>query len=312
MDKLTRQALNIGRANAEEVISFRRRVLRRRAQVLAKRTETREAAAPVTALPDVLAASGDSAGVLVAEGDSWFSYPWTDILRLLEDEHGYDVESVAHYGNTVEEMAYSGGQLERFSRSIEKQLRQGRVPKAILLSAGGNDLAGAGAEFGMLLDHARSASAGLNEQVASGVIDQRGRLAYITILSAITQVCQEWLQRPLPVLVHGYDYPVPDGRGFLGGWVFLPGPWLEPGFREKGFTSMQVRKAITRDLVDRFNVMLQSVAAMPEFAHVRYVDLRKTLSTGRDYKQYWENEMHPTVKGFRLVTDRFVSALDDL
>ena len=108
MDKTTSQALEIGRANAEEVISFRKN---------ARKVEA------------------GSAGVLVAEGDSWFNYPWTDILRLLEDEHGYDVESVAHYGDTVEEMAYSGGQLERFSRLIEKQLRRGRVPKAILLES---------------------------------------------------------------------------------------------------------------------------------------------------------------------------------
>jgi hypothetical protein len=309
MDKLTRKALEAGRANAGEVISFRKEALRHRAQVLAGQAAA-EAAAPEAILPEVLAASTGSTGVLVAEGDSWFNYPWTDILRLLEDEHGYDVESAAHFGDTVEEMAYSGGQLERFSRLIEKQLRRGRVPKAILLSGGGNDLAGT--EFGMLLDHARSASAGLNEQVVSGIIDQRGRLAYITILSAITEVCREWIQRPLPILIHGYDYPVPDGRGFLGGWAFLPGPWLEPGFREKGFVRMQVRKAIVRDLVDRFNIMLQDVAAMPEFAHVTFVDLRKTLSMGRNYRQFWENEMHPTVRGFRLVTDRFVEVLDRL
>ena len=84
MDNLTRQALQIGRANAEEVISFRKNARK---------------------------AEAGSAGILVAEGDSWFNYPWTDILRLLEDEHGYEVESVAHYGDTIEEMAYSGGQL---------------------------------------------------------------------------------------------------------------------------------------------------------------------------------------------------------
>jgi lysophospholipase L1-like esterase len=283
MDKTTSQALEIGRANAEEVISFRKN---------ARKVEA------------------GSAGVLIAEGDSWFNYPWTDILRLLEDEHGYDVESVAHYGDTVEEMAYSGGQLERFSRLIEKQLRRERVPKAILLSGGGNDLAGT--EFGMVLDHARSAAAGLNEQVTSGVIDQRARLAYITILSAVTEVCQYWIQQPLPILIHGYDYAIPDGRGFLGGWTFLPGPWLEPGFREKGFAQLQVRKMIVRELIDRFNAMLKGVAAMPEFSHVNYVDLRKTLSTGADYEQDWENELHPTAKGFRLVTDRFASVLDGL
>ena len=39
-----------------------------------------------------------SRGTLMAEGDSWFDYPWKDVLSCLEDEHGYDVESVAHKG----------------------------------------------------------------------------------------------------------------------------------------------------------------------------------------------------------------------
>ena len=288
MEENTRQALEIGRANAQKVISFRKKALRRRGK--------RDTVEPV--------------GVLVAEGDSWFDYPWTDILRLLEDEHGYDVHSVARAGDQIEQMAYSGGQLERFSRQLEKLLRTGRIPKAILLSGGGNDVAGT--EFGMLLDHAGSAAAGINEQVMAGVIDQRIRLAYVTILSAVTRVCEEWAKQPLPILVHGYDYPVPDGRGFLGGWAFLPGPWLEPGFRDKGFARLDARKSMARELIDRFNSMLTGVSAMTEFSHVTYVDLRKTLSTGANYKQYWENELHPTVKGFQLVTDRFVEVLEHL
>jgi hypothetical protein len=43
------------------------------------------------------------------------------------------------------------------------------------------------------------------------------------------------------------------------------------------------------DLIDRFNVMLQDVSAMPEFKHVRYVDLRGTLSTTANYKTWWAN-----------------------
>src|SRR5258708_98585 len=53
-------------------------------------------------------------GLLVAEGDSWFDYPLHDVLSMLEDEHGFDVESVAHKGDTVEDMAYSDGQFDDF------------------------------------------------------------------------------------------------------------------------------------------------------------------------------------------------------
>jgi hypothetical protein len=47
-------------------------------------------------------------------------------------------------------------------------------------------------------------------------------------------------------VLHGYDYPVPDGRGVLGGGGALPGPWLDPAFRAKGFSPIEVRKGIAR------------------------------------------------------------------
>jgi lysophospholipase L1-like esterase len=309
IDKATRRALQVGRAQAEEVLKFRAKALRRRSvAVKALPGRFRAERAPAIS-PAILRAVGEpsTAGVLVAEGDSWFDYPFTDVLRLLEDHYVYDVESVAHKGDPVEEMAYGVGQLEELTRKLEKLLRQNVVPKAVLLSGGGNDVAGD--EFGMLLNHARSAVAGLNEQVIAGVIDERVRMAYVTILSAITHLCEQRLNRRIPILVHGYDYPVPDGRGFLGGWWLLPGPWLEPGFREKGFDNIQDRIRLMKQLIDRFNTMLKGVASINQFSHVIYIDLRKTLPVGSDYKQYWANELHPTEKGFELVAARFAAAL---
>lgn len=308
-DRVHRKALEVGRAEARAVLELRATALRRRASAtrrLRSTTQPRPSAAVDSAR--IRAVGGPAtAGVLVAEGDSWFDYPLNDVLRLLEDDHAYDVESVAHKGDRVEDMAYGRGQLEELTRRLEKVLRRGVVPKAVLLSGGGNDVAGD--EFGMLLNHARSAAPGLNEQVVAGVIDQRVRLAYVTILSAVTEVCRQRVGRPLPILVHGYDYPVPDGRGFLGGWLFLPGPWLEPGFRQKGFEDLQERVELTKRLIDRFNAQVKAVAALAEFPHVRYVNIRGTLSTGADYKRWWANELHPTARGFEQVTERFAAAL---
>jgi len=247
-----------------------------------------------------------SAGVLVAEGDSWFDYPFHDVLSQLEDM-GFDVEAVAHKGDTVEDMAYSDGQLNDFARCLDKVLRTGAKPRAILLSGGGNDVAGD--EFRILLNHAGSSSAGLNESVLAGVIDQRLREAYITILSAITGVCTRRLGEPIRIVVHGYDYPIADGRGFWGGWGPLPGPWLEPGFRKKGYRLMTERDQICVALIDRFNLMLKGVAGKPPFKHVRHLDLRGTLPRGAGYKTWWANELHPTEKGFKEVTRKFAAAV---
>jgi lysophospholipase L1-like esterase len=204
-------------------------------------------------------------------------------------------------------MAYADGQLDAFSRRVEKVLRSGVKPTAILLSGGGNDVAGD--EFGMLLNHAMSGIPGLNSSVVTGVIDERVHDAYATILQAITAVCQQQIGATVPILVHGYDYPVADGRGFLGGAWLLPGPWLDPGFRQKGYGTMATRVPIVVELIDRFNAMLKAVAGRAPFAHVRYVDLRGTLATGPTYRQWWANELHPTRQGFEAVTAKFVVAL---
>ena len=253
----------------------------------AKRSPSSRSARSTSASASIRDGSGE--GILIAEGDSWFDYPFNDILKNLEDIYGYDVESVAHAGDRVEDMAYSAGQLDEFVRRIEKVLRRKDVPRAILLSGGGNDIAGEH-EFGMLLNHARSSSSGLNQNVVAGVIDQRLFESYITILTAVTEICMATIKTKTPILVHGYDYAVPDGRGFMGGFWLLPGPWLEPGFRQKGYEQLTKRTPLVRELIDRFNSMLKKIVALPDFSHVRYVDLRGTLSPYADHEDAWAGQ----------------------
>lgn len=244
-------------------------------------------------------ASPPPRGLVIAEGDSWFDYPLNDVLSMLEDEHGFDVEAVAHKGDTVEDMAYAIGQFDDFVRLLEKLLRQGRVPDAILLSGGGNDIAGD--EFAILINHALSGLPAVNADVVRGVVDVRLRNAYTFLISGLTEIGNQYLDRPIPILLHGYDYAVPDGRGFLGGWAFLPGPWLQPGLSQKGHHNLNANKATVRALIDAFNAMLHQVSAMPQFGHVTYVNLRGTLSQGAAYKDDWANELHPTKGGFRAI-----------
>lgn len=123
-------------------------------------------------------------GVLIAEGDSWFDYPMQDVLRLLEDDYLFDVQSVAHMGDCVEDMAHSKGQFEEFARRLEKLLSEGKVPRAILLSGGGNDIAGD--EFAILLNHTASSLPTLNEDILRGLVDVRLQAAYASILSGLT------------------------------------------------------------------------------------------------------------------------------
>jgi lysophospholipase L1-like esterase len=251
----------------------------------------------------------------VAEGDSWFDYPFFDVLEELEEEFDYSVESVAHKGDTVEEMAYDPNQLDKLARKLAKLAEAGHVPRAILLSGGGNDIAGDA--LSVLLNHKRSGLGPLSEQVLAGLVDERLRSAIVTLASAATRLCQASFDRTLPILVHGYDYPVPDGRGYLGGFWMLPGPWLAPGFRKKGYADDQLRQRceIMVTLIDRFNALLAGIAGGPGLEHVRYVNLRGSLSqdlSGRAYKDWWNDELHPTEPGFTKLAGRFHAVLRSL
>jgi lysophospholipase L1-like esterase len=309
-------AIRSGRDMAEEVIAFRATKSRRRAAAnrkMAAAPSRRRAPAASPKIPAKTKARlgpPASSGVLVAEGDSWFDYPFHDVLQMLEDDYLYDVESVAHKGDCVEDMAHSGGQFEEFARRLEKLLRANKVPRAILLSGGGNDIAGD--EFPILLNHAASSLPTLNEDIVRGVIDVRLKTAYARIISGLTTIAKAYLNRPIPIVTHGYAYAVPDGRGFLGGFWLLPGPWLKPGFQKKGYADLGINGEVIVQLINRFNDMLEDVTANPQFGHVHYLDLRKTLKNDVTYKRYWANELHPNETGFELVTKKFANVISTL
>lgn len=303
-----RKLMQAANADVDEVMKRRQQALRARARALAEVPATRavaaeRAAAPVATPHMVLAAAArvTTKGWLVAEGDSWFDYPGSDILDWLQ-RLGYDVESVARAGDRAEMMAFGRGQLDKFAAALEKIIGRGETPKAILLSAGGNDIAGT--EFGFLLNHAGSPREGLNESIVTGVIDERIRDAYLHIVARVTAVCERMLGTKVPILVHGYGYVVPDGDGVLGGWGPLPGPWLRPGFIEKGFDNLAGNTELMKKLMDRFNDMLKSVAG--QFQHVKYINLRTVLPAT---KKLWANELHPREPGFKLAAEKFAEQL---
>lgn len=292
--------------HAEEILARRRESRARRAaaltahpQPLSIKTELTQvpldaAAAPASA---PVSTTAQTAGYLLAVGDSWFDYPIHDILTRLDDNYGYNIESSAHRGDPIETMVSQVGQLDKFARCMDKIVALGATPKAILVSGGGDDIAGK--EFGMLINNINLVPIpGWNDQVIASVIDTRIAAAYRLMIVSVNSLCQKNLGRTFPILVHGYDYPVPDGRGFLGGGGLLPGPWLKPGFDEKLFGDINVTTQMMTTVIDRFNTMLQNLVQEPGFQNVTYIDLRKTLSNSQaNYKDWWANEIHPNAGG---------------
>ena len=136
-----------------------------------------------------------------------------------------------------------------------------------------------------------------------------------SLIGVVTRLSEAHFGERVRVVVHGYDHAIPDGRGYLGGSWLLPGPWLEPGFRRKGYVPADSRRrvaalgtnaAVVRELIDRHNAMLGRLVrdlAKEGLGHVRYVDLRGTLcgDVPAGYRADWNDELHPTRAGFDRV-----------
>lgn len=260
-----------------------------------------------TTPPLALAAQPAVTGFLIAQGDSWFSRG-ENIIPALRSA-GYEVNSIARPGGRLVAMATVG--LEEFLQVIRQELHDGHAPKAILLSGGGNDVGNEDTMKEVL----HPAPRGVNVPRLREIVDEELQQAYVAILAGINATCAEFpnlLPAPVPVLVHGYDYPVPDGR---------PIPhlieWLRPAFAARGYPKdPHANKPHMVTVIDVFNEMLMRLPQLADgngrvlFPNARYVNCRGTLSSDRaNYEADWRDELHPTTTGFQKIAAKFVAEL---
>lgn len=258
--------------------------------------------------------TGQFQGYLLAEGDSWFDYPvFEDVAEALENEHGYDVKSAAHHGDTVTEMAYDPSQKRRLNERFKDMKDAKRVPRAIILSGGGNDVVDA---LAVILNHRGSGLARINTSVEAGVLHEQLPLALGHLIGSLQGLSQEHFQQVRPILVHGYAPPVPDGRGYplLG----LSGPWLKPSFARRGWVGQDPQpepellanaQAIGA-LINAFNDQVLPTVVAAAGPGVTYVDVRSALRSDlATYRQDWRDELHATSQGFKNVARLFDTAI---
>jgi lysophospholipase L1-like esterase len=253
------------------------------------------------------------AGTLVAQGDSWFDYPFYNVLKYLKWKHDFKIESIAENGEWLETMAYDENKLKELALTVRELRDQGIKPRGILLSGGGNDISGL--QLTVLLNHRNSNQAPIDETVLDDFFSVRLRRDMIALISVATQLSYDYFNEPIPIFIHGYAYPVPDGRGYLG-TSLLSGPWLKPSFNKKGYDietdEAELATEIMARLVDKYNQVLQEISDLPAMAHVHYVDLRDLLSNSQGtYKDDWGNELHPTMSGFEKIADEFAAIIGE-
>ena len=265
--------------------------------------------------------------LLIALGDSWFAYwPHGDVIDALCDAHGFDAKSVAKAGWSLAEvlngrpgsdaLSTRGGVVlrppgvpaEPQTQALETQLMKLPVAdklrlRAVLVSVGGNDVAGEPEVLRKLIGHYKTAP-GLDTKGIDEIVHQQMRKRYGELIDRITGLCQTHLQRRVPILLHGYDHPVPDGRGALAK------RWLKPTLDELHYPP-DAAQSVMAQLIDTLNEMQDDlVESTPRFAHVAVLRLVGTLCADADYVEDWQNELHPSIpRGFDRIAAVFARHL---
>jgi hypothetical protein len=247
---------------------------------------------------------GEFAGIL-AIGDSWFWYPKNNILEAviehpaLKDDYR-NFQMLGYNGAPINQYVGAGKYAAAFQNELKPSSSQ--FYSAVLISGGGNDAI----DYKLAL---KVDCSGLS--AANDCLDPDGRDGLLRDISGSLGLMIHdiaWAfgkqNRMADVFIHGYDYPVPDGRGFALLGLNAAGPWLKPALDGAGVAAdnPQLRIAICRLLIDQLNTMFARFDSPSQGIH--YIDSRGVLRQDANYRQDWDNEMHPTFSGFEQIVDQ--------
>lgn len=203
---------------------------------------------------------------VVAEGDSWFQYPFLidDVIDHLFDR--WAIYCVSAAGDLLRDMARQ----EEVTVAVLSE-----KPDVLLLSGGGNDVLGGGALQKYLLPHDPALSpAGHVGPAFEGILN-----ATIEIYSGLIETSLNAGAKR--VVCHSYDYVIATG-----------GRWLGRPMAAQGITDPHFQRRILRVLIDRFHEALVEMAG--SFGgRASVADCR-----GRVPDSAWFDELHPTSQGF--------------
>jgi hypothetical protein len=226
-------------------------------------------------------AAGWTGPRIVSEGDSWFQYP-----TRLQDTIDHLMKS-----NAILSLGAAGDELKDIQnqREILRHI-QNEGAKALLLSAGGNDLFDNG-QLGRLVEDPFPGATG--EDLVGETFQAFLRTMVPKYLSLFRRV-----HRAFPhvhMLIHGYGPAFPRN----GAWI------------EKPLTDRGVPKSVQHDVVKlilrRFNDSLAGLAKRAEFhGKLAHIDVTHIGTKPGD----WHDEIHLNGPNYKKVADVFQAELD--
>jgi lysophospholipase L1-like esterase len=226
-------------------------------------------------------------------GDSWFWYPLDNLAVELGAIYPNDCFAVA---------GYTGAEAQQWSEKFRKDIdfafkMYGSGVRALMLSGGGNDIAGMSDFLRLLKDDCSK------EKNADGCFREGQPYAVMEkIIGAYKEVIRRFRahNNTAPVVMHNYDYAFPSGKGIFG-----PAQWLKAPF-EKAKVPENLRKELFQSLISRLNVAQVGLSKDKTLGPLVAV---RTAGTLPDDTSWWANELHPTPAGFKRLATAFKKSL---
>lgn len=221
-------------------------------------------------------------------GDSWFWYPFDNLAGELGG-------LLPHQQFVV--VGRSGAEAadwdSRHRKDIDYAFKfYGNSVQALILSGGGNDVAGMKDFLRIIKDSCGDAKnesdcyrLGEPDHIIAGLMGHYKAL--------ITKF--RGYNKTAPVIVHHYDYAWPSGEGLFGPADWLLEPMLKAG------VPVDYRRLLFKDLINRLKKGQEDLAQDGTLGPVYVANTAGTLPWKKT--SMWANELHPTPEGFRLLAE---------
>lgn len=228
---------------------------------------------------------------ILALGDSWFWYPFNNLLNPVFNIWNGHYVILALGGNGYNATDYVKPPVKK---QYADSLAYWKSIKVILLSGGGNDISGM-EDFSALIKPDCSKAKSYRACFRAGQPKQ--------ILDTIAAAYRELItlaRAKAPhaaIAMHNYDYAIPTGVGFLGF-----GHWLKDPM-DQARVPDAFRQQIVNYLIDGLGARFADLARRNR--NVKWVNTTGVLAAND-----WANEMHPVPGGYnKIVTQRFAPVL---
>ncbi len=217
----------------------------------------------------------------VSEGDSWFQYPTS-----LKDTIDHLMVK-----NAILSLGAAGDELKDIRRQREILLNiDAEGAKALLLSAGGNDLFDKG-QLGRLIEAPFPGATGAQlvgptfEAFLQGMVGQ-----YLDLFRRVHRAFPN-----VHILIHGYGPAFPRG-----------GSWIEKPLTERG-VPLDTQHEVVIEILKRFNAALKGLSERPEFhGKLDHIDVTHIGTSPGD----WHDEIHLNGPNYQKVANAFQKELD--